>query len=161
MVIALPTRVSSEGGMPQDVPGSTGSRPLVVLHVDDDVINRRVVRDILTAFGHEGVSAASGAEGLELLAERPFDVVLMDIHMPEMGGLEAVDRLRRTPGPNRCVSVIALTADLVTRTLEDYLRLGFDDLIFKPIDVRGFRTAVERAAVFEHQPVVAPMPREA
>ena len=135
----------------------TRSRPLVVLHVDDDPINRTVVREILTAFGHAAVSAASGREGLDQLAHQAFDVVLMDIHMPEMGGLEAVDILRRTPGPNRDVSVIALTADTMSRNREDYLRLGFDDLVFKPILVGTFHAAVQRAAVFDRKLVIPPM----
>lgn len=137
------------------------SRPLVILHVDDDPTNRYVVREILTAFGHEAVSAASGPEGLDELARQAFDLVLMDIHMPGMGGLEAVDKLRRTPGLNRCVSVIALTADTVTRNRDDYLRLGFDDLVHKPIAIEVFRDAVERAAVFEHQVVPLPSARPA
>jgi CheY-like chemotaxis protein len=135
------------------------TRPLVVLHVDDDPTNRLVVREILTAFGHEAVSAASGREGLEQLSHQAFDVVLMDIHMPDMGGLEAVDLLRRSSGPNRDVSVIALTADTVSRNRDDYLRLGFDDLVFKPILVRAFHEAVQRAAVFDRKLVPLPMAR--
>ncbi len=141
--------------------GADSTRPLVVLHVDDDPTNRIVVREILRAFGHETVSAVSGREGLECLAQQAFDVVLMDIHMPDMGGLEAVDRLRRAPGLNRHVSVIALTADTMSRNREDYLRLGFDDLVFKPIIVKVFHDAVERAAVFDRQVVPQPMARSA
>lgn len=153
----------SETTSPPDAGASTDcrSRPLVVLHVDDDPTNRHVVREILTAFGHEAVSVESGAEGLDLLGRRAFDVVLMDIHMPGMGGLEAVDRLRRAPGLNRGVSVIALTADTVTYNRDDYLRLGFDDLVHKPILIPVFHEAVERAAVFEHQVVPLPIARPA
>jgi CheY-like chemotaxis protein len=78
-------------------------RPLAVLQVDDDPMNLRVVEEILTAFNHIAVKVTSGREALQLIAERRFDVVLMDIHMPGMTGIEAVERLRAAPGPERGV----------------------------------------------------------
>jgi CheY-like chemotaxis protein len=121
-------------------------RPLVILHVDDDPMNLRVVEEILTAFHHIPVKASSGAEALQLLAERPFDVVLMDIHMPGMSGLEAVERLRAAPGPERATPVIALSADVVSRRPSEYRDLGFNDFIAKPILVSGLLEAIKRAA---------------
>ena len=77
-------------------------RPLVILHVDDDPMNLRVVEEILGAFNHTAVKTTSGAEALTLLADQPFDVVLMDIHMPGMSGIEAVAKLlRKRAGPER------------------------------------------------------------
>lgn len=122
------------------------TRPLVVLHVDDDPTNRIVVREILRAFGHEAVSAVSGREGLEQLSRQAFDVVLMDIHMPGMTGIEAVGLLRDLPGPSRDVPVIALTADVVSRRPDEYRALGFNDFIAKPILVSGLLDAIKRAA---------------
>jgi CheY-like chemotaxis protein len=121
-------------------------RQLVVLHVDDDPMNLRVVEEILTAFHHVAVKASSGAEALELLAERPFDVVLMDIHMPGMSGIQVVERLRSRPGPGRDTPVIALTADVVSRHPSEYRALGFTDFVAKPILVSGLLDAVKRAA---------------
>lgn len=121
-------------------------RQLVVLHVDDDPMNLRVVEEILTAFHHIAVKASSGAEALQLLAERPFDVVLMDIHMPGMSGIQAVERLRSLPGPGRDTPVIALTADVVSRHPSEYRALGFDDFVAKPILVSGLLEAIKRAA---------------
>ena len=120
-------------------------RSLVVLHVDDDPMNLRVVEEILSAFGHKAVRAVSGAEALARLAEQPFDVVLMDIHMPEMGGLETVRRLRAGDGACARTPVIALTADVVTRRPEEYLALGFQDFVAKPILVSGLMDAIKRA----------------
>mgnify|MGYP001604948804 FL=1 len=124
----------------------TFGRPLVILHVDDDPMNLRVVEEILTAFHHVAVKAASGADALQLLAERPFDVVLMDIHMPGMSGIEAVERLRALPGPARDTPVIALTADIISRHPSEYRALGFNDFIAKPILVSGLLDAIKRAA---------------
>ncbi|MBS0333033.1 MAG: response regulator [Proteobacteria bacterium] len=121
-------------------------RPLVVLHVDDDPMNLRVVEEILGAFGHVSVKCASGAEALRRLSEQAFDVVLMDIHMPVMSGVEAVERLRALPGPAGKVPVIALTADVFSRRPEEYRALGFDDFVAKPILVSGLLEALKRAA---------------
>jgi CheY-like chemotaxis protein len=121
-------------------------RPLAVLHVDDDPMNLRVVEEILTAFNHIAVKVTSGREALQLVAERHFDVVLMDIHMPGMTGIEAVERLRAAPGPERATPVIALTADVFSRRPEEYRALGFNDFVSKPILVADLLNAIKRAA---------------
>jgi CheY-like chemotaxis protein len=121
-------------------------RPLVVLHVDDDPMNLRVVEEILGAFGHTAVKTTSGAEALKILAGQTFDVVLMDIHMPVMGGIEAVERLRASPGPERDTPVIALTADVFSRRPDEYRALGFNDFVSKPILVADLLNAIKRAA---------------
>ena len=120
-------------------------RALVVLHVDDDPMNLRVVEEILGAFGHTAVRANSGAEGLQRLSEQAFDVVLMDIHMPGMTGIETVQRLRACAGPEAKVPVIALTADVFSRRPEEYVALGFNDFVSKPILVSGLLEALKRA----------------
>ena len=120
-------------------------RPLVVLHVDDDAMNLRVVEEILSAFGHKSVRAVCGADALERLATQTFDVVLMDIHMPLMSGVETVKRLRASEGPGANVPVIALTADVVSRRPEEYRALGFQDFVSKPILVSGLLEALKRA----------------
>jgi CheY-like chemotaxis protein len=121
-------------------------RPLAVLHVDDDPMNLRVVEEILTAFQHVSAKVMSGAEALQMLAERPFDVVLMDIHMPGMTGIETVEQIRAAAGPQREVPVIALTADVFSRRPEEYRALGFNDFVSKPILVADLLNAIKRAA---------------
>jgi CheY-like chemotaxis protein len=120
-------------------------RQLRVLHVDDEAMNLVVVKEILSAFGHSGHQAWSGAEALQRLAEKRYDVILMDIHMPEMTGIETVARLRAKDGPNQETPVIALTADTVSRGLPEYLSLGFTDYVTKPILVSRLMGAVARA----------------
>jgi len=121
-------------------------RALSVLHVDDDPVNLRVVEEILSAFGHRGVKALSGPEALEQMSRQAFDVVLMDIHMPEMGGIEVLKRIREGVGPERDTPVIALTADVVSRHPSEYHALGFNDFVAKPILVSGLLDAIKRAA---------------
>jgi len=120
-------------------------RPLVVLHVDDDPMNLRVVDEILSAFGHTSLRACSGAEALARLAEQPVDVVLMDVHMPQMTGIETVRLLRAAGHANARTPVIALTADVVSRRPSEYLALGFQDFVAKPILVSGLLDAIKRA----------------
>ena len=125
---------------------TNAGRPLRILHVDDDAMNLRVVQEILTAFGHTAVAASSGREALEQLGASAFDVVLLDIHMPEMTGLEVIERLRASVGPERNTPVIAVTADVLSRRPQEYVALGFNDFVSKPILVSGLMASVQRAA---------------
>jgi CheY-like chemotaxis protein len=120
-------------------------RRLQILHVDDDLLNLRVVEDIMCAFGHVAFGATSGQEALEQLGQRTFDLVLMDIHMPGMSGIDVVRLLRASVGPERLTPVIALTADCHSRTREQYLHLGFQDFVTKPILVSQLCGAVMKA----------------
>lgn len=124
-------------------PGA-GGRPLKVLHVDDDPMNLRVVQEILGAFGHQAVMACSGKDALERLAVEAFDIVLLDIHMPGMTGIEVIEQLRASAGPERAIPVIALTADVYSRRPAEYLALGFNDFVSKPILVSGLMASIKR-----------------
>ena len=121
-----------------------GDRTLKVLHVDDDPMNLRVVQEILGAFGHQAVMACSGKEALERLATETFDIMLLDIHMPGMTGIEVIERLRASTGPERDVPVIALTADVYSRRPAEYVALGVNDFVSKPILVSGLMATIKR-----------------
>ena len=137
--------------------GVEQQRALKILHVDDDPMNLRVVQEILGAFGHTTWSASGGPQALEHLSREIFDVILMDIHMPQMSGIEVVRRLRASVGPERNTPVIALTADVVSRRPDEYLSLGFDGFVSKPILVAKLLAAVIQAAAEPHRakPAVA------
>ena len=126
-------------------------RPLKVLHVDDDPMNLRVVQEILGAFGHLGVMANSGEEALERLATEAFDIMLIDIHMPVMTGIDVVRFLRASGGPQSGIPVVALTADVYSRRPAEYLALGFNDFVSKPILVAGLMATIKRC--LHSQPV--------
>lgn len=127
-------------------------RPLRVLHVDDDPMNLRVVQEILGAFGHQGIIACSGQDALHQLAHEAFDVVLLDIHMPGMTGIEVIQHLRASPGPERHTPVIALTADVYSRRPAEYLALGFSDFVSKPILVSGLMASIKRCVAAGQAP---------
>ena len=118
-------------------------RPLTVLHVDDDPMNLRVVQEILGAFGHMGVMANSGEEALERLATEAFDILLIDIHMRVMTGIDVVRFLRASGGPQSDIPIIALTADVYSRRPAEYLALGFNDFVSKPILVAGLMETIK------------------
>jgi CheY-like chemotaxis protein len=120
-------------------------RAVRVLAVDDNAVNLLVLDQLLTAFGHTVAKAASGPEALTLLAAEAFDIVLLDIQMPGMTGVEALQRLRGTPGPNQEVPVVALTADVTSGGREHFRSMGFTDHESKPIQVQSLVEAMSRA----------------
>ena len=108
---------------------------LRVLYIDDNDVNLRVVAAMLEALQVAVSCCSTPTEGLELLERERFDLVLTDIHMPEMSGFDVLRELRFRKGPNRGAPVVALTADL-TRDAAQYRELGFDGFIPKPVTLR-------------------------
>lgn len=114
-----------------------------VLCVDDNDKNRRIAELLLGKFGVEVTGCASGAEALDVCAVQTFDLLLMDIVMPEMDGMETLRRLRCDPeGLNRDTPAVALTAKLADEDLAAYAAAGFDGVAAKPIDVRQLAQAI-------------------
>jgi signal transduction histidine kinase/ActR/RegA family two-component response regulator len=126
---------------------------LSVLAVDDNPVNLQVLQQLLGSFGHVVARASSGAQSLELMAQQAFDLVLMDIQMPGMTGIEALRQLRGREGPNRHVPVVALTADVTSGGRQRYLELGFTDHASKPIQVQELLEVVIRALSAPEQQV--------
>jgi|GEM_PF-926668 len=122
-------------GAADDVEPDAGTTSLSVLVVDDNPVNLMVMGQILTALGHQPVTADSGAFALEVAADTPFDMILMDIQMPGMTGIEALERLQGADGPNRRTPVLAVTADVLTRADGDYRTLGFAGHVSKPVQI--------------------------
>ncbi len=106
-----------------------------VLYVDDNDVNLMVVAAMLEALDIRITCCLSATEALDLLGRDTFDIVLTDIHMPEMSGFDVLRELRRRKGPNRGAPVVALTADL-TRDAAQYRELGFDGFVPKPVTLR-------------------------
>ncbi len=119
--------------------------PLMVLHVDDDPINRRVLQELLHVLGHKGFEADCAGRALDLARLGTFDLLLMDLHMPGMNGVEAVRALRTASGPESAIPVVAVTADVVSLSLADCLELGFSGLLFKPVSLRSLKQEIGRA----------------
>jgi len=115
-----------------------------ILFVEDDPMNRRVVRDMLRVVGTDMEEAADAQTGLRMLQERAYDIVLMDLRMPGMDGLTAIEVLRGREGPNREVPIIVVTADTAPDLCERCLAAGADQVIVKPVAMAALLEAVGR-----------------
>jgi len=109
----------------------------LVLIVEDNERNLKLVRDVLQAKGYATLEAGTAEEGLELARERTPALILMDIHLPGMSGIEALKALR-VEAATASIPVIAITASVMQESLREVMAAGFDDLIEKPINVLGF-----------------------
>jgi len=110
------------------------SKPsLSILLADDDAVIRTALRVMLRPHGYRVEVARNGVEVLEACDRQAFDVVLMDVQMPEMGGVEAADRLRRRLPPDRVPRIIALSGDAGPEDREACRAAGMDELIAKPL----------------------------
>src|SRR5262249_47047565 len=113
---------------------SCRSRPLSVLLVEDNATNRLLAVSLLEKEGHTVETAPNGKEALAALARRPFDVVLMDVQMPEMDGFEATARIReREQGTGEHIPIVAMTAHAMKGDRERCLEAGMDGYVPKPI----------------------------
>jgi len=132
---------------PPPPPGRTGRR---VLLAEDNIINQRVAIGLLSKRGHDVTVAGDGRQALAALERESFDVVLMDVQMPEMGGIEATRRLRaREAGTGRRTRVIAMTAHAMAGDRERCLAAGMDDYLSKPIDPKRLFALVEETPAAE------------
>ncbi|MBI1359774.1 MAG: response regulator [Alphaproteobacteria bacterium] len=120
------------------------SSNLRVLLVDDHPINRQVAALFLRPFNMHIVEAVDGAEALEALERQPFDIVLMDMHMPVMDGPTAVARIRNSHESWSSVPVIALTADAMSGDKERYLAMGMTGYLSKPLAERELLAEIAR-----------------
>jgi CheY-like chemotaxis protein len=144
---------------PPALPAPADVAPLNVLVVDDSAESRMVIRELLVELGHEVEVAVDGLEALEAVAGRRYDVVLMDLQMPRMGGLEATRQIRRDLSPDRWPYVVAMTAHAMKGVRERCLEAGMDDYLSKPMRPESLREALEIASSRLRE--VPPAPRRA
>ena len=122
------------------------ARPLRILLAEDNVINRALATAILERRGHSLVQASNGREAVAAAASGDFDVILMDVQMPEMDGFEATSRIRAAEAPaGRHTPIAAMTAHAMTGDRERCLAAGMDDYISKPIEKAELIALLERA----------------
>ena len=145
--LAMPeaaARLEAAGAAPGG-PGPEPDRKLKVLVVEDNPVNQRVSLGILGAKGHEVKLATNGREALRALEEDNFDLVLMDIQMPEMDGLEATRRIRhREAATGRHTPIIAMTAHALNEDRRRCLEAGMDEHVVKPIDLHALFDAMAK-----------------
>jgi PAS domain S-box-containing protein len=136
-------------------PIETVSRPVRALHVlvvDDVLMNRDIASSFLSVAGHKVLCVEGGAEAVAAAANADFDVILMDVRMPEMDGLEATRRIRALTGPRARVPIVALTAQAFTDQIAQCREAGMSSHLAKPFDPETLLAAVEKAITAEWAP---------
>jgi signal transduction histidine kinase/DNA-binding response OmpR family regulator len=131
-------------------PGSPSARkadgvvPLRVLLAEDNVVNQKVAVLLLEKLGHRADVAANGLEVMQAMKRQPYDVILMDVQMPELDGLEACRRIHREWPPNQRPRIVAMTASAMEEDRQACLDAGMDDYIAKPVRLPNLQLALER-----------------
>lgn len=115
----------------------------LILIIEDNDMNRKLARDLLQFHGYRVAEAESAETGLGLAAAETPDLVLMDIHLPGMDGIEARVRLRANPATS-AVPVIAFTASVMPQDRSNVTAAGFDGFVAKPISIKEFLATVEQ-----------------
>lgn len=104
-----------------------------ILVADDATANQFVIRAMIEKLGHRADVVGNGLEAVAAVKARPYDVVLMDVMMPEMDGVEATRLIRQLPPPRCLIPILGLTANIGVDDHDDYRRAGMDDVMTKPI----------------------------
>ena len=115
----------------------------LILIVEDNEKNRKLERDILQFHGYRTIEAENGEDGVRLALETPPALILMDIQLPRMSGIDAL-RILRADARTRSVPVIAVTASAMSQDRQKIMAAGFDGYHAKPIDVTQFVVAVRQ-----------------
>jgi CheY-like chemotaxis protein len=133
--------------------------PLRILLAEDNLVNQRVASLILQGLGYEIALAGNGALALQMLkdasSQQPFDLVLMDVQMPEMDGLEATRRIRSDIAAGAQPQIVAMTANAMEGDREICLDAGMDDYLSKPIKPAALAQALQEAAQRRKAVVIA------
>ena len=154
-LLQLVSGAKPDAGIPGPVPTRgplLASRcPLRVLVADDNVINQKVASRMLQQMGYKADVASNGLDVIQALERAPYDMILMDVQMPELDGLEATRRIRQRqqePAPHphfqRSLAIIAMTANAMHGDREKCLAAGMDEYLPKPIRLEALRSLIER-----------------
>lgn len=147
--VVMPLAVASSAEIRAHGERATSHIPLTlsgrrVLVVEDNRINAKVIRSFVSKFDGETVLAASGGEALGIAATDRFDLMIFDINMPEMGGIELLRRIRQLPGceANAKTPALACTANAMPEQIALYVEAGFSGVIRKPFDAEEFHAGL-------------------
>jgi two-component system cell cycle response regulator DivK len=114
-----------------------------ILIVEDNVKNMKLVRDLLKAKGYETLEATTGEQGVALALAHEPDLVLMDIQLPDINGIEAFERIRADPR-TADVPVVAFTASVTPTDRNRITQAGFSGFVSKPIELKQFLATIKR-----------------
>jgi CheY-like chemotaxis protein len=147
---AAPLPLSSPEEVRGAVVAGDATGKMAILLAEDNIVNQRVALRILQKAGHSVEVVANGLEALKALDRTAFDLILMDVQMPEMGGLEATAAIREKEKDGRWhIPIIAMTAHAMSGDRERCLAAGMDDYISKPIRAASLLALIEQ---YHHSP---------
>jgi len=129
-----------------ETPSEDRLGPMHILVAEDNDISRMVAEELLREFGHRVQAVSNGQQALEALARDHFDLVLMDVRMPGLDGLETTRIIRQTPPPgvDPCVPILAFTAQAMVGDRERLMAAGMDDYVAKPFTLADLNAALRR-----------------
>jgi signal transduction histidine kinase/DNA-binding response OmpR family regulator len=132
-------------------------RPLRILLAEDNKVNQQFATVVLKKAGYSNVEVASnGHEAVDAVRRSDFDVILMDVEMPDLDGVRATRQIRALPEPKRNIPIIAMTAHAMTGAKEQYLAAGMSDYISKPIQVKMLLSKLAKITDTAHPLASAP-----
>ena len=123
--------------------GANGLPALEILIAEDNRSNRDLLVRILSRLGHDTEVVGNGRDAVSAVGRRSYDLVLMDVRMPVMNGIQALQAIRAMPGPASDIPIVAITADAMRGDREKHLGLGFTESISKPIDRRRLNQVLD------------------
>jgi two-component system sensor histidine kinase/response regulator len=126
--------------------------PLNILVAEDNPVNQKLTLKILTKLGYDAVLAENGLQTIEIAALQPFDIILMDVQMPGMDGLEATRIIRQTMEVQPVI--IAMTANAMTEDKDECLRTGMDDFLGKPVRLEDIVNMIAKWSVIAKEKIV-------
>jgi CheY-like chemotaxis protein/HPt (histidine-containing phosphotransfer) domain-containing protein len=146
-LVAVASGAVAENGDVDAASGAAATQTLDILLVEDSLYNQRLAQGVLSKMGHRVTVAETGTQAVEAHRRRRFDLILMDVQMPEMDGLEATRRIRaREAGSGDRVPIIAMTAQALKGDRERCLESGMDDYLAKPVRAAELRAKIQEVA---------------
>jgi signal transduction histidine kinase/CheY-like chemotaxis protein/HPt (histidine-containing phosphotransfer) domain-containing protein len=154
-----PVRVRSRAGEHQNLfdPEMAARLPLHILLVDDNTTNQKLGLRLLSRLGYRADTVANGLEAVDAVERQAYDVVLMDVQMPEMDGLEATQRIRSQVVSVKQPYIIAMTANAMNEDRNQCLAAGMNDYLSKPVRVDELIEALKRGAAHRPSPEKQPV----
>ena len=159
-----PKKAETIAAAPKEEQSLAGTLPLRILLCDDNAINQKVATRIIQLLGYQPDVAANGREALAALDRQHYDIVFMDVMMPEMDGMEATQEIRKRqkkpvefPNYNSRIIIIAMTAQAMQGDRDKCIAAGMDDYLAKPIRPKEVREAIEHWGKEAGAPLPAPV----
>ena len=156
--VSLPTQATDGPVLPKDK--ENNDHPIAALNillVEDNEINRIVVREMLQSDGHNVTEAHNGAEGVSAAQQEAFDLILMDISMPVMDGRNATRTIRGGKGLSAKVPIVALTANAMSEEQQEFLADGMNEILTKPLSRDALRAMISRIGIMKENTAIGNM----